>query len=242
LTMEYRVARIPKGSGRFREIYIATEEDNSRLRNLIPELESIFVSLDTCNVSYAFHRGKNCVLNALQHIGYRYTLSMDIENFFDSISYPHVKDLIPRRIVDQCFIDGGPKQGLPTSPIIANIAFLKCDKKIVDTLRKLRISAVYTRYADDLIFSFNEKENDGKIRFVAQKILEERLFKINHQKTKLQDAKNGRVVITGIAVDNKGLYATRRTKRKIRAAAHQNNQDALVGLSDWAKCKLPLAI
>lgn len=240
--MEYRVARIPKGKGKFRYIHIASEKDNLQLRSLIPELERILEESDSCKVNYAFQRDKNCALNALQHIGYRYTLSMDLENFFDSISPEHVADLIPDLIIRQCFVDGNPKQGLPTSPIITTIAFFHCDQKIIETLNKLNISAVYTRYADDLIFSFNDSKVEGKIRFIVKQIVERNGFKVNEKKTKLQDSKNGRVIITGIAVDNRGLYATRRTKKKIRAAIHQNNENSLIGLNEWSKCKLPLAI
>ena len=240
--MKYRVARIPKGNGRFREIYIASGEDNIRLRKLIPELEQILEKSDVYKVNYAFQKGRNCALNALQHIGYKYTLSIDLEDFFDSISPEHVADLIPDLIVKQCFVDGSPKQGLPTSPIISVIAFLSCDRMIIETLRQLNIIAVYTRYADDLIFSFDDPKDEGKIGFVVKQIIERYGFKINEKKTQLQCLKNGRIVITGIAVDNNGLYATRCTKKKIRASIHQNSESSLTGLSEWAKCKLPTKI
>lgn len=240
--MKYKVARIPKGNGKFRYIYIASEKDKLQLRSLIPELEGILEKSDSCKVNYAFQKNKNCVLNALQHIGYKFTLSMDIENFFDSISSAHVSGVIPELIIKQCFVDGSPKQGLPTSPIISTIAFLSCDTKIVETLNNLNINTVYTRYADDLIFSFNDSKDEGKIRFVVKQIVEKNGFKINENKTKLQDSRNGRVIITGIAVDSKGLYATRRTKKKIRAATHQKNEKSLIGLSEWSKCKLPSVI
>lgn len=237
--MKYRVARISKGNGKFREIYIASKEDNARLRDLIPELEDILAKSDDYKANYAFQSGKNCALNAVQHIGYKYTLSMDLENYFDSISPGHVEKLIPHSIVKQCFIDGNPKQGLPTSPIISVIAFLSCDRQIIEALNKLSIDAVYTRYADDLVFSFDNPKNEGRIRFIVRQIVEKDGFKINDKKTKLQDAKNGRIIITGIAVDKRGLHATRRTKKKMRAAIHQKNESSLSGLSEWSKCKLP---
>ena len=219
--LQYRVARIPKGAGSFREIYIASPDDNRRLRGLLPELEAILASSDTYQANYAFERGKNCALNALQHLGHRYTLSMDLENFFDSVSTAHVTGTIPDRIIDQCFINGSPKQGLPTSPLIATIAFLKCDSKIVELLKKLGIIATYTRYADDLIFSFDDRRQAGKIQVIVGQLVERYGFKLNSRKTTFQDVKNGKVIITGIAVDAHGIYPTRCTKRKIRAAIHQ---------------------
>jgi hypothetical protein len=164
---------------------------------------------------------------------------MDLEDFFGSTSRCHVQSVIPESIIQQCFVNGSPKQGLPTSPIISTIAFLPCDKKIIETLKRLNIDATYTRYADDLIFSFNELKEDGKIRFAVRQIVERSGFTINEEKTKLQDVNNGRVIITGIAVDRSGLYATRRTKKKIRAAIHQNNTGSMKGLVEWSKCRLP---
>lgn len=235
----YRIALIKKGNGKFRKICVPNSQWKKTLRELLPTLETILDHYDTTRVNYAFQHLKNCALNAYQHIGYRYTLSLDLEDFFDSITPEHVKDLIPENIITECFIDGSPMQGLPTSPLIATIAFLKYDKKIINLMKRLDVDAIYTRYADDLIFSFNDKIYKGRIQYLVQQALLDSGFRINSQKTKLQDTQNGRRIITGIAVDDHGLHPTRRTKRKLRAAIHQNNLASQEGLKEWAKCKLP---
>lgn len=240
--LECRLARIPKGGGGYREVYIAAPDDKKRLRALLPELEGLLAKIDICGANYAFEKGKNCALNALQHIGYRYTLSMDLKDFFDSVTPQHVAGVLPDALIAQCFLNGSPKQGLPTSPLVATIAFLPCDKKIKELLSKLAIPAIYTRYADDLIFSFDDRKCAGKIRVVVSQTVERYGFEINAQKTKLQDSRNGRRIITGIAVDQKGIYPTRQTRRKLRAAAHQQNKANLLGLEEWSKCKLPLSM
>ena len=61
--MLYKIARIPKHNGKFRNIYIPKHEYKTELRGLIGELEDILSSLDTCRVNYAFQRGRNCVLS-----------------------------------------------------------------------------------------------------------------------------------------------------------------------------------
>ena len=237
--MQYRIAQIPKGAGAFRTICIPSKEDKRRLRLLVPELDKILAALDKHGVNYAFEKGKNCVLNALRHVGHRYTLSMDLHEFFDSVTREHVEGLIPDSLLRKCLLHGSPRQGLPTSPLVATIAFLRCDDHIIRRLKSLHISAVYTRYADDLMFSFDERKESARIRFVVERTVEEFGFKLNERKTRLQDSANGRVIITGLATDANGVYPTRVTKRKIRAATHQNKTDSLRGLVEWAKCKLP---
>jgi hypothetical protein len=154
MTLSFRIVRIPKGRGSYREIYIVSEDDRVELRSLLPQLYKIQESRDILGASYAFQKDKNCALMALQHIGHCYTLSMDLENFFESVTARHVKDVLPQDLIDRCFIDGRLRQGLPTSPVISNIAFISFDSAIVLALRKQKINVVYTRYADDLVFSY----------------------------------------------------------------------------------------
>ena len=195
--------------------------------------------LDVHRVNYAFIKNKNCALNAMQHIGYRFNLSIDITDFFQSVSLDHVEHLIRADVLRDCFLHGAPQQGLPTSPAIANIALTPCDKKIVESLAAGGIECVYTRYADDLSFSFDKIEDAQKIEVLASQILSSAQFNINSRKTKLQALTNGRVIINGIGIDADGLHPTRKTKKKLRAALHQGNKDSPRGLIEWAKCRLP---
>ena len=235
----YRVARIPKSSGKYRKIYIPDDATKQFLRSHIPTLEAKLSTLDNSKVNYAFVRGKNPVLNALQHIGYNYTLSLDLVDFFDSVRAEHIEGVLDDKIIRDCFIEDAPRQGLPTSPLIASLAFIRVDDQIIAALQKLGIEFTYTRYADDLTFSFDKRRDAGKIKFVAQQTIEANGFELNHKKTRLQSVDNGRVIITGVAVDREGLYPTRKTKKKLRAAMHQGNLAAARGLGEWAKCKLP---
>lgn len=127
---------------------------------------------------------------------------------------------------------------------------------------------VYTRYADDLAFSFNFPDVVEMLMREVPRIVEKHGFRINPSKTHLQCAKAGRRIITGVAVDS-GVHPTREIKRRIRAAAHQSETGRLTqrtermllsralsnkqsgaslramlvgqlrGLEEWAKLKLP---
>ena len=205
-------------------------------------MNDIFREIEPPKVNFGFVAGRNCVLNALEHAGRRYVLSFDLESFFDSVTIDHIVDIIDSRIIDDCFIEGAPRQGLPTSPVIANISFIKTDNQILDHLRALKIDATYTRYVDDLTVSFDNLLDKTKIEHVVSQSVIESGFKINRLKTRFQSFKNGRIIITGVGVDQFGVFPTRKTLKKIRAAKHQGNNPSQRGLIEWSKCKLPKTI
>ena len=209
---------------------------------LLPEIEQIFLKLDDPVLNYGFVRGRNCVLNAMQHVNFQYTLSMDLEDFFGSVRPEHVRDYLGEDLIRLCFIDQAPQQGLPTSPLIANIAFSKCDKQIVQALDYYDFDYVYTRYADDIAVSFDDYRKLAFVKRVIAECATRNGFKINPSKTRLQFARDGRRIITGVGVGKFDIYPTRKTLKKIRAAKHQDNANSSRGLSEWAKCKLPKAI
>ena len=238
-TVPFKLFYISKKNGKFRRIFSLYEKQQSELCQLIPQLEKTLLGHDQNRVNYGFIRKRNCVLHAMQHIGYEYTVSMDLTNFFESVTPGHVEKYVSQEIIERCFILGAPQQGLPTSPMLANIAFLECDQKIIDSMLEFKLNVKYTRYADDLVFSFDDKKSIGKIIFLITQAVESCGFEINKKKTKIQNSKNGRRIITGVGINNRGIHPTRKTKRKIRAAKHQENKYSLLGLEEWAKCKLP---
>lgn len=237
--MFFNTVEIPKGNNGSRLIYVPDSEFLELLRSHLPYLEKRFFELDVNRVNYGFTKGKNCVLNALQHVGYGYTASYDLLDFFDSVTEMHLSKHIQKEVLNDCLVDGAPRQGLPTSPLLANIAFTNADRKIIDGLKQLGVDGKYTRYADDLSISFNRREDYGKITFLVDSIVRHNGFLLNQKKTFLQSAKNGRVVITGVAIDENGVHPTRKSMKKLRAALHQRRLGSARGLNEWVKCKLP---
>ena len=237
--MKYYVKKIPKSKHKYRTIYIVSESNKIELKGYLNELEEIHKTLDRSKVSFAFLKDKNCALLASKHIGYKYTLSLDLEDFFDSCTENHLKDRVPSFILKKCLINGAPRQGLPTSPLLSSIAFLETDQKIVDLIKWWKDEIVYSRYADDLIFSFNNKMAADFIFGMVVNVITSAGFRINERKIKLQPAENGRRKIVGISVGGSDIRPTRKTKKKIRAALHQKNMMSYLGLCEWAKCSLP---
>ncbi|MBK8972347.1 MAG: RNA-directed DNA polymerase [Hahellaceae bacterium] len=236
---EYKISKIPKGKNSFRLLYIPTPTLKKKLQSHLSYLQYKNLELDEHRTCHAFLKGRNCVTNALQHVGYNYCVSMDIKDFFDSVRPHHVENKVSREVIQDCFIDGAPRQGLPTSPLLSNLALLDADAKIIEFLNQFRVVHRYTRYADDISISFDDERATGRIIFIVNSVLESYGFSVNQKKTKIQSKENGRIIITGIAIDKNGLFPTRKTKRKIRAAYHQKNISSVRGLEEWAKCKLP---
>lgn len=222
--MEDRIAKIitiSKHNGKFRKVFVPTPSYTKQLNEKRKYLNKILLEQDEYKVNHAFLAERNSVTNAMQHIGYRYCLQLDIEDFFDSITCESVKGIIDDRVCDLVFVDGVLRQGLPTSPIVSNIAFIPIDQAILNFVKNLDENIVYTRYADDLTFSFNDIKFKDVIYKRVIKILSTFGFKINNKKTKFQKSVNGNIIITGVAVNEKGIFPTRKTKRKLRALEHQ---------------------
>jgi hypothetical protein len=237
--VRYRVSKLPKGGGKIRTIYIPTKDYKHKLRSFLPRLYKIATELDTNNVCHAFIKGRNCVTNAMQHIDYRYTISLDIKDFFDSIGIEHISSKIPDDILSYSLINGVPRQGLPTSPLISNIALSDIDNQIINSLKFFGTPFSYTRYADDLTISLDNKKAIQKVIYAIRTILSQQGFVVNEQKTRIQYATNGRRIITGVGVDESSVHPTRKTLKSIRAALHKGKWSSARGLLEWSFCKLP---
>ena len=119
-------------------------------------------------------------------------------------------------------MDASPIQGLPASPVIANLAAFKMDLDILalNKTGRLGTAFVYTRYCDDLTFSFDTEGVGKMLEIEIPKIVEKHRFVINPDKTHWQCSDAGRRIITGVSVGN-DIRMTRKTRRRIRAARHQ---------------------
>lgn len=231
------IIKIPKKTkGQFREIAIPTVVEKLHFRQYVSKLNE--KTLKFCSDSvHGFFPGKSPVTNASQHIGYVYTLSFDLSNFFDTVKPSHLKGKLTKDEISELMPNDRAYQGLPTSPAIANIAGIDMDKAIIKKIRDNSI--VYTRYADDLTFSFNDFEKCDFLKREIPQIIRRCGFIVNEKKTRFQDARFGNRIITGISVSKDGISVTRKCNKKLRAALHQKNINSAKGLAEWTKLKTP---
>lgn len=234
------IIKIPKKKkGEFRTICAPSIEEKINIQKFLPVLNKKAENSCDKNIVHGFMIGKSPATNAMAHRGFRFSLCFDLSNFFDSVSEKHLTGKLTKEESANCLYQGVPMQGLPTSPVIANLAAIPMDKAIKKYLGKLEQEVSYTRYADDLTFSFNFYWTYEKLIKEIPSIVARCGFKINEGKTRLQDSLYGRRVITGVSVGYFNIAAPRSIRRRMRAAKHQKNFSSLKGLGEWNKMKLP---
>lgn len=184
------------------------------------------------NISHAFEKEKSIITNAKIHRNKRFVLNLDLKNFFDSFHFgriqgyfeknnnfklPHDISVILAQLT--CY-QGRLPQGAPSSPIITNLICQPLDIHLLRVAKKYKLD--YTRYADDLTFSTNDRhfvENQEKFLAEAIAAIKRSGFFINEKKTRLQ-FRDSRQEVTGLIV-NKKLNVNHAYVRKTRAMAHQ---------------------
>lgn len=233
----YETFEIPKKNGDTRLICAPSGDLKSlqtKLANALWEHQkSIRTSVNTRpNISHAFEKEKSIITNAKIHRNKRFVLNMDLESFFDSFHFGRVqgyfeksKDfLLPRDvsiIIAQiaCY-NGRLPQGAPSSPIITNLMCQILDMRLLKIAKEYKLD--YTRYADDLTFSTNNRGfldvQEAFINEISVAVTKAG-FSINNRKTRLL-YRDSRQEVTGLVV-NKKINVNRTYVRRTKAMAHQ---------------------
>lgn len=234
-----KIVKIPKKSGGYRTIYCVYGKESVKYRCLVGNIAKAARNLDKANVMHGFVRERSPVTCAQNHIGHAWSVCFDLQDFFDHVDESKLKGLLSQKIIDTVIVDGSARQGLPTSPSVANVAASKLDKAIIKFIESRKINVVYTRYADDLTFSGDDESAMKFILSNIPQIVTRCGWFLRKDKTHIQLAKHGRRHICGIAVGEGDIFPTRKMKRRLRAAIHQENVAQTRGLAEWCKLKPP---
>lgn len=232
----YTSFEIPKKSGGKREINAPSDELKSIQRKLAAILwkHQKHIRIDKkihTNISHAFEENKSILTNAKIHRNKRFVLNMDLGNFFDSFHFGRVRGFFHKNNDFKLHIDvatviaqiacynGSLPQGAPCSPIITNMISQVLDMRILKLAKKYKLD--YTRYADDLTFSTNDKHfllnHPDFIQVLTDEIVHAG-FKVNESKTRLL-FRDSRQEVTGLIVNRK-LNVDRHYYKKTRAMAN----------------------
>ncbi|MBU9714108.1 reverse transcriptase domain-containing protein [Evansella tamaricis] len=233
---KYHSLKIPKKqSDKFRII-----NKPSKNLNIIQKKFNYILSLvykSSHSTSHGFEKHKSIRTNAICHLNRQLVLNLDLEEFFSSIIFPRVRAMfmtyfkfnneVATTLANIC-CDNNNKlpQGAATSPIVSNIIAYKLDKQLSRLARTN--GCIYSRYADDITLSTNNKKfrfeifngNDG-VKEVGEKvkqIIQSNGFKINSSKTRICENSKAQYV-TGVKVNSK-LNVNRTYVRRIRSILH----------------------
>ena len=174
-------------------------------------------------------RGKSPNTNAAQHCGKPLVVSMDIRNFYPSVSHRQVAKVFQREfgcgrdttwlLTRLTTIDGQVPQGAPTSTAIANIVLATAVDLRSENIAGKRNVAV-TRFVDD--FAFSGTNARSLINSTARSVSALGLCVWRApKKLKIMPASQ-RQIVTGLTVNSPdGPSVPRYRRGRIKAAIHQ---------------------
>ena len=200
------------GTGKTRPIGIPTLEDKILQRAVLMVLEPVYEQ-DFLECSYGFRpgRGAHDALEALWHglmeFGGGWVIDLDIEDFFGSVDWGHLRSFLDLRVRDGVirraigkWLNAGvmeagelsyPQQGTPQggviSPALSNVYL----HEVLDVWfehevkPRLRGRALEVRYADDAVLVFEHEDDAQRVLEVLAKRLGKYGLRLHPEKTRL---------------------------------------------------------
>jgi hypothetical protein len=176
----YTYQRLPKGTGTFRLLEIPKPRLKAIQRRLLHEILDHIPAHDAV---HGFRCGRSVKTYVVPHAGQAIVLHFDLKDFFLSVRSSRVHALfralgypvpVARALTGLCtnVVPGDERltadwarkegyryphlpQGAPTSPALANLCAYRLDRRLAGLAKSM--GANYTRYADDLAFSGDER-------------------------------------------------------------------------------------
>jgi hypothetical protein len=231
----YRPFQIPKRSGGVRTILAPSVELKKLQRHI---LHGLLAKLQVHPAVHGFERHRSILTNAAPHAGSAVVVRLDIRDFFSSTRADRIRKYFRKigwnreaaeLLTRLTTYDGGLPQGAPSSPRLANLVNHRLDARLAALAAKLpgkvrcreEVTITYTRYADDLTFSFSHDLQAliaDLLHYVAG-IVQDEGYRL-HTRRKLQiRRRHQRQSVTGLVV-NETPNLPRAKRRWLRAVEH----------------------
>ncbi|HEX7999470.1 MAG TPA: reverse transcriptase family protein [Pyrinomonadaceae bacterium] len=225
----YHEFTIPKRSGGLRSIHAPDQKLKAAQRAILRRLLS---RLRVHTAACGFERGRSIVTNALPHVKQALILRMDIKDYFQATRVERISNYFralgwdkeaAELLLNLCTHKGGLPQGAPTSPRLSNLVNFLLDARLDSAARKY--GAVYTRYADDLTFSFSSDvpEQTHSIIIMTKSVLAAQGYELHTRRKLHVRRRHDCQQVTGLVV-NQRVQLPRRTRRWLRAVEHHISQ------------------
>ena len=195
---------IPKPDGGIRKLGIPTVIDRIIQQAISQKLMPIYEPLFS-DGSYGYRPGRSAkdAINRVQEYaeeGYRYAVSLDLSQYFDTLNHERLLNLLRKEIKDERVIqiikrylrsgvmehgvvmetEKGSPQGGNLSPLLANIYLDEFDKEF----EKRGVPCV--RYADDIVLLARSERAAKRLLETSTKYLEQELkLTVNREKSKV---------------------------------------------------------
>lgn len=237
---------VPKRDGSSRLISAPKPELKAVQRWIMREVTE---HLPVHGAAHGFLKGRSILTNAEIHAGAKVIVKFDLLGFYPTVTVRRVRGLFrraglseqiatlmaqlatesPRETIETHgrthYVATGPRslpQGAPTSPSITNALCFRLDCRLSGLAKKL--GARYTRYADDLTFSWHNAAPTkiGGLMRAVKMIVKSEGFEVHGKKTRVM-RNGGRQKVTGLVVntapaDEPTARVPRSTVRHLRAA------------------------
>lgn len=204
----------------------------------------VFARLPVHESAYGYIAGKSILHHAALHAPSNFILKADFRDFFPSIRGIDVERLLRHgsdslRGVAEGQVDYSAIRlivckrdalavGAPSSPAISNAVMYEFDSYWYD--RALRLGARYSRYADDLCFSTNERNLLNGLLDELRLDLTRRespRLRLNDDKTVFTSRKRLRRITGLVLTPTRGISIGRREKRKVKSLVFRSTQGNL---------------
>ncbi len=220
----YRKFQIRKGK-KTREI-LAPRVALKTIQRWIATHLAASINLPGC--VFGFVPGKSVIDAANVHCDAKWVYSLDLRNFFPSITARQVYDAVRSLgysedaatfIMQLSTLNGSLPQGSPASPVLSNLVFRDTDA-LLSSLATAR-SVRYSRYADDVVFS-GLGTVPADLQATVKAVLLNAGWKIALEKEHLAVLPN-RLKVHGLLVHGSRPRLTKGYRKKIRAFRHLTN-------------------
>lgn len=229
VSQRYTEFEIPKKAGGTRTIKAPNEKLKKLQRHLSHVLYACLAETEAAQngrpVSFGFRKKGTISANAKNHKRRRYVLNLDLADFFPSFNFGRVRGFFLKdkafeleeevaTTIAQIACDGQAlPQGSPCSPVISELIGRILDIRLLRLARKHGVT--YSRYADDITFSTNQKEfpaalavqgdEDLSVWTLGDELVSKIAatgFAINPDKTRMH-CRGSRQMVTGLVVNEK---------------------------------------
>ena len=200
------------GTSKTRPIGIPTLEDKILQRAVLMVLEPVYEQ-DFLDCSYGFRPGRGAhqalqsLWEGLMEFGGGWVIDLDIEDFFGSVDWGHLRSFLDQRVQDGVirraigkWLNAGvmeagklsyPQRGAPQggvlSPTLSNVYLHEVlDEWFEHEVKpRLRGRAFEVRYADDAVLVFEHEDDARRVLGVLAKRLEKYGLRLHRDKTRM---------------------------------------------------------